>query len=93
MPTAGQHEPAANNVVDQLEFERLLSEISSRFVNLTPDDVDREIGDGLRRVCEHLDIDFAALWQWSDASRDLAMATHIRAFEGCVSASATSWIS
>ena len=66
MPSSGQREPAANNVVGQLEFERVLSEISSRFVNLAPADVEREIGDALQRVCEHLDIDFAALWQWSD---------------------------
>jgi PAS domain S-box-containing protein len=61
----------------QLRFEALLSEISSRFVNLAPGDVDREIGDALRRVCEHLDIDFGLLWQWSSAVPRVAVPTHV----------------
>ena len=77
MPSSGQREPAASNVVGQLEFERVLSEISSRFVNLAPADVEREIGDALQRVCEHLDIDFAALWQWSDVLPGVFTATHL----------------
>jgi PAS domain S-box-containing protein len=77
MPSAGQREPAASNVVGQLEFERVLSEISSRFVNLAPADVDREIGDALQRVCEHLDIDFGLLWQWSGAVPRVIVPTHV----------------
>ena len=61
----------------RLRFDSVLVELSSRFVNLAADDVDREIGDALRRVCESLDIDFAAMWQWSDASSDVVTATHI----------------
>jgi formate hydrogenlyase transcriptional activator len=77
MPTPDQPTPGPIAVDDRLAFERLLSGISSRFVNLAPGDVDREIGDALRRVCEALDIDFAALWQWSDASQDVVVPTHI----------------
>ncbi len=57
-------------------FDALLVDLSSRFVNLPPEDVDREIGDALHRVCESLDIDFAALWQWTDAPLDPVVPTH-----------------
>ena len=60
----------------RLRFESLLADLSSRFVHLPADDVDREIGDALRRVCESLDIDLAALWQWSDPSTDHLVPTH-----------------
>jgi PAS domain S-box-containing protein len=49
----------------RLRFVMLLADLSSRFINLAPGDVDREIEDALRRVCELLGIDFAVLWQWS----------------------------
>ena len=57
-------------------FEQLLLELSSRFVNLPPDDVDRAIEDALGRVCEFLDIDFAVLWQWSAAAPGVITPTH-----------------
>lgn len=41
----------------QLEFERLLFEISSRFVNLPAADVDKKINDALRRIVEFLEFD------------------------------------
>jgi PAS domain S-box-containing protein len=58
-----------------LEFETLLADLSSRFVNLPPADVDREIEGALRRICEPLGIDLAVLWQWSDAS-SIIVPTH-----------------
>jgi PAS domain S-box-containing protein len=54
----------------------LIAEISSKFVNLPASEVDREIEDALRRVCEPLSIDFAVLWQWSDVSPGLIRPTH-----------------
>jgi hypothetical protein len=48
-----------------LEFETLISDLSSRFINLPAGDVDREIADALRRVCDLLAIDSAVLWQVS----------------------------
>jgi len=77
MSAADSPTPAANDTVEQLEFERLLSEISSRFVNQAPADVDREIEDALRRVCELLDIDFGLLWQWSSAVPRMIVPTHV----------------
>ena len=53
-----------------VRFDTLLAALSSRFVNLPPGDVDGAIDDALRRICEPLGVDFAALWEWSaDESR------------------------
>ena len=60
----------------RLEFETLLADLSSRFINLPPGEVDREIEDALRRVCELLGIDLAVLWQWSTAAPDVIAPTH-----------------
>ena len=49
----------------RLRFETLISDLSSRFINLPAGEVDREIEDALRRVCELLGLDLAVLWQWS----------------------------
>ncbi len=46
----------------------MLADLSSRFVNLPPAEVDGEIEDALRRLSEPLGIDFAVLWQWSAAA-------------------------
>ena len=45
----------------------LIADISSKFVNLAADEVDREIMDAERRICELLGLDLAAIWQWSDS--------------------------
>ena len=61
----------------RLELETLLSDLSSRFINLPPGEVDREIEDALRRVCELLGLDLAVLWQWSDAVLGVITPTHV----------------
>jgi PAS domain S-box-containing protein len=65
-----------------LELKTLVSDLSSRFINLPPGEVDREIQDALRRVSEPLGIDLAALWQWSGAAPGVITATHVCAREG-----------
>jgi len=60
----------------RLRFVMLLAELSSRFINLAPGEVDREIEDALRRVCELLGIDLAVLWQWSTAAPGVFSPTH-----------------
>ncbi len=48
--------------IDRLNrFERLISDISSTFVNLPADEVDRNIEDGLRRLGECLDTDLGTV--------------------------------
>jgi hypothetical protein len=41
----------------------LIADISSKFVNLPPAEVDREILEAQHRICTLLDIDLSALWQ------------------------------
>ncbi len=55
----------------------LLAEISSKFVNLPPGEVDREILAAERRICEALDLDFVVFWQWSDQAPGCFTLTHI----------------
>ena len=62
---------------EQLRFEMVLSEISGRFVNLPADQVDSEILDAERRICECLGIDVAGLWQWSDEAPGPLLLTHL----------------
>ena len=65
------------NLEERLQFETMLSDQSSGFVKVEPSEVDREIDNAQRRVCECLGLDLAALWQLSpdelvDVDIDLA---------------------
>jgi PAS domain S-box-containing protein len=75
-PIAEDAHSSADRLENRLEFETLIADLSSRFINLPPGDVDREIQDAMRRVCELLGIDRAILWQWSNEVPDLIMPTH-----------------
>jgi PAS domain S-box-containing protein len=76
MSAVDQSQRAAVHLGGLLEFETLVSDLSSRFINLSPGEVDREIEDALRRVCEHLGIDLAVLWQWSTRTPEVIAPTH-----------------
>jgi PAS domain S-box-containing protein len=72
-----QHPPHAVELLgERLEFDTLISDLSSRFINLPPGEVDREIQGALRRVCDLVGIDFAVLWQWSGAAPEAVLPTH-----------------
>ncbi len=64
------------DIQDRLAFETMLADLSSKFVNLEPGELDSAIEDALRRVCELLGIDLAVLWQWSAAEPDVIAPTH-----------------
>ena len=68
--------PDSEHPGSRLEFETLISDLSSRFINLPPGEVDRAIEDALRRVCELLGIDLAVLWQWAVANPGVITPTH-----------------
>ena len=59
---------------ERLRFDTLLAEISSRFVNVPATEVDREIEDAQRHICESLDI--LAVWQFSNEDPVALTATH-----------------
>jgi formate hydrogenlyase transcriptional activator len=61
---------------EQLRFETLLAETSARFINVPATEVDREIKDAQRRICESLDIDLLAVWQLSNEDPVALTATH-----------------
>ncbi|MFZ0135248.1 MAG: sigma 54-interacting transcriptional regulator [Desulfobacterales bacterium] len=63
---------------EQLEFETLLREISTHFVNLPAERIDDAIRDAQRRICEYLDLDRSALWQFSGNEAGGAFLTHIQ---------------
>jgi signal transduction histidine kinase len=65
------------SLADRLAFEALISDLSSRFVSLRPDEVDGEINNALRVVCDALGIDLAVLWQWPLEGPAVITPTHI----------------
>jgi formate hydrogenlyase transcriptional activator len=83
MFTVGQLQPSAEQLQQLLEFETLISDLSSRFINLPLAEMDREIEDAQRRVCECLGLDLSALWQWSAEGPPTLTMTHVyRSLEG-----------
>ncbi|MDG4595424.1 MAG: sigma 54-interacting transcriptional regulator [Candidatus Contendobacter sp.] len=66
---------------DRLRFETLLAELSARFANLSPDEVDREISNALRCLVETLRADRATLGRLTEDGRDLIV-THAFAVPG-----------
>ncbi len=65
-----------SDLQDRLAFEAMLADLSSKFVNLPPAEVDPAIEDALRRVCELVGIDSATLWQWSSENPYVITPTH-----------------
>jgi formate hydrogenlyase transcriptional activator len=71
------------NLEERLKFETLLADISARFVNLPADQIDREIENAQRLVCEFLGLDLSALWQRSvEPSRSFILTHLYRSVEG-----------
>jgi formate hydrogenlyase transcriptional activator len=60
-----------------LRFETLLAETSSRFINVPADQVDGEIEDAQRRLCDLLDVDRSTLWQASEKEPVSLLMTHM----------------
>lgn len=77
MSTLNEAQSSVAHLENRLQFETLISDVFSRFINLPAGEVDREIEDALRRVCETLGVDLAVLWQWSLASPAVLSPTHV----------------
>ena len=65
-----------------LDFEQLLLEISTLFINLPVESIDTVIEDTQRKICENLGLDLSALWQWSDRDSNLLTLTHLYTIPG-----------
>jgi len=57
----------------QLRFERLIADLTARFVNMAPEDLDAELGEALRQIVEALDLDRSTLVQRSTGTGDLVV--------------------
>ena len=59
-----------------LPFERLLTEISTLFINLPADKIDNEIVAAQGRICEFLDLDRSTLWITSEDDPGMFLLFH-----------------
>ena len=50
---------------ERLRFETVLSDLSASFINLPAEQLDAAIENAQRKICECLDLDLSALWEWS----------------------------
>lgn len=74
-----EHERMRQELEKQLRFERLLTDIATRFVAVSGDRLDAEIKTAQKQICECLGIDVCALWQYSMRDPELLRMTHIYA--------------
>src|SRR5215472_3857800 len=84
-PTSAQSELGlCAELEERLRFETLLANLSVRFVNVPPDQVDAEIVDAQHSICECLGFDVSALWQQpTGEAPDVFVQSHYyRALEG-----------
>jgi PAS domain S-box-containing protein len=70
-------EHVAAELQSRLAFETMLADLSSRFVNVGPGELDREIDGAQRRVCECLEFDLSSLWQWANDDPHSFVLTHL----------------
>ncbi|HTS07497.1 MAG TPA: sigma 54-interacting transcriptional regulator, partial [Candidatus Eisenbacteria bacterium] len=68
-------------VEEQLKFETMLAEISATFISLSADQLDAQIKEGQKRICEALGLDRSALAQISPENQKLII-THSWAADG-----------
>lgn len=61
----------------QLKFESFISELSVRFINLAPRELDGAIEDSQRLFCQVLGLDRSALYQYFDAEPGALLLTHL----------------
>jgi PAS domain S-box-containing protein len=61
----------------RLRVETLIADLSSKFVNLPSGELDREIEESQRRICELLNLDRSTLWQVSETAPETLFLTHV----------------
>lgn len=78
-PGVEEHDRMREELEKQLNFERLLADISARFVVTSSDRLGDEIKTAQKQICECLGIDVCALWQYSMRDPEVLRMTHIYA--------------
>jgi len=58
-------------------FEKLIFDLSARFINIPMSLLDEHIERTLEIICKELDIELSSLWQWSDSSPHYLTLTHV----------------
>ena len=76
IPATATPAPPRRSLEERLRFERLLADLSARFVNLPAPRVDTAIEDAQRQVCERLGLDASLLWQMSPDHPGSMFLTH-----------------
>jgi formate hydrogenlyase transcriptional activator len=71
----------ASSIEERLQFETLLADLSTKFVNLPADKIDMEIETALQRITEALNIDRCSVAQFTD-DRNKLRVTHAYAVPG-----------
>jgi formate hydrogenlyase transcriptional activator len=79
--TSATIDPLATSLKERLQFETLLADISTNFVNLPADKIDMEIETMLQRITEALNIDRCSVAQFTD-DRNKLRVTHAYAVPG-----------
>ena len=82
-PPGRRTAPGAEDLEQRLQFETLLADLSARFVGLPAGELDREIEDAQKRICQALGLDRSTLTQFLGPEGG-AMFTHSWAGEGFV---------
>jgi hypothetical protein len=66
---------------DRLRFERLIAEVSAKFVNVPPDGVDCEIERALDQVIEVMNLDCCVLFKFQDEKPQVLLNLVLNAFD------------
>lgn len=75
--SVGSASPPSRDLEERLRFETLLTDLSSRFVNVPPDRVDEEIKVAQRAICDCLGVDHSSVWQAAEDDPGTMVMTHI----------------
>src|SRR2546428_12143709 len=76
-----QRKQAQRRLDERLRFETVVSELSAGFMKIRADEVDQQIGHGLRRIVEELGVDRARIGELMTAERPIRI-THSWTTEG-----------
>ena len=62
---------------DAATFEDLILDLSIKFINLPSDEVDQQVEVAQRRICDCIDVELSALWQWKGGDPGNLTMTHL----------------